>query len=167
MPQRGMVERMKGAAMIDVATFEEVEHDREATMQAAGVVVLVAVASAIGSLGAGAGGIISALLGPLVGWAVWAGVTFFIGTRLFDGTATWGELLRTLGFAQAPGVLKVFAIIPLLGWIVSAVVFLWMLWAGIVAVRQALDFSTGKALMTVGIGWVAMVFLGVFWALLF
>jgi hypothetical protein len=84
---------------------------------------------------------------------VWAGITYAIGTWLFKGTATWGELLRTLGFAQTPGVLVLLAIVPLLGWMVLPIVAIWMLIAGVVAIRQALDVSTGKAVFTALLGW--------------
>ncbi len=40
--RRSIVDRMRGAALLDVATYEEVEHDNEATGQAAVVVVIVA-----------------------------------------------------------------------------------------------------------------------------
>ena len=149
----GFTERMVGAATLDVPIYEEVEHDREATGQAAGVVALVAVASAIGAVGHGGFGIIGGLLSAFVGWFIWAAVTLFIGTRVFAGTADMGEMLRTLGFAQAPGVLKILGIVPILGWLVLPAVGIWMLVCGVVAVRQALDFTTGKAIGTVVLGW--------------
>ncbi len=154
--QRGIVDRMIGAARLDVNTYEEVEADQSATGQAALVVAIVAVASAIGHLGDGGIGIVTGLLSAIVGWVLWAGITYFIGDKVFGGTATWGELLRTLGFAQAPGVLLVLGIIPLLGGLVQAVVGIWMLVAGIIAIRQALDFSTGRAILTAIIGWIPL-----------
>lgn len=144
-----LMERMQGAAMLSIPTYEEVEHDHTATGQAATVVAIAAVAQAIGSLGQGGVGILTVLLGQLASWAVWAGVTYFVGTRLFRGTADWGELLRTLGFAQAPGVFLVLGFVPLLGAVLRAVVALWLIVAGVVAVRQALDVTTGKAIATV------------------
>lgn len=147
--------RMKGAAFLDVDTYEEVEHDSTATAQAAGVVAMVAVARAVGALDGGITAIVGGAVSALVGWLVWAGITYVIGDKIFDGTATWGELLRTLGFAQAPGLLLVLAIIPILGWFVQFGVGLWILVAGVIAVRQALDFGTGKAIGTVVIGWFA------------
>ncbi|MQA89646.1 MAG: hypothetical protein GEU90_05360 [Gemmatimonas sp.] len=152
----GLVDRMKGAAMLDVNTYEAVEHDESATIQAAGVVALVAVAQAIAAIGSGGVGIFGGLIAALLGWVVWAGVTYLIGDKLLGGTATWGELLRTLGFAQAPGVLILLAIIPIFGWLVRAVVAIWILIAGIVAIRQALDFSTGRAIGTAVLGWLAI-----------
>jgi hypothetical protein len=151
-----MIGRMKGAAALNIQTYEEVEADTTATGQAAGVVVLVAVASAIGAAGRGGTGIVTAAAMALAGWLVWAGVTYLIGDKLLKGTATWGELLRTIGFAQTPGLLALFGIIPILGGLVRLVVAVWLLIAGIIAIRQALDFSTGKAVLTAFLGWLAI-----------
>jgi hypothetical protein len=151
-PRRPFVNRAIGAAMLDVTVYEEVEADSNGTMQAAGMVALSAIASAIGSWDNPIGG----LIGALIGWAVWAGVTYIIGTTAFKGTATWGELLRTLGFAQAPGVLYVVGIIPVLGWLAKILIGIWVLVAGIIAIRQALDISTGKAVITAILGWLAL-----------
>ncbi len=153
--KKSFVERMIGAATLDIGTYEEVEHDLDATAQAAYVVAIVAVCAAIGGASHGTGGIIGRPIAALIGWLIWSGVTYVIGTRILDGTATWGEMLRTIGFAHAPGVLYVFAGLPLLGSSVGVLVGLWMLVAGVVAVRQALDFSTGKAIVTVLLGWLA------------
>jgi hypothetical protein len=157
MPDRTIWDRMKSAAMLDIATYEEVEHDEGLTTEAAMVVMLAAVARGIGGFDDGGQGIIVGILGALAGWLVWAGVTYLIGDKLLGGTATWGELLRTLGYAQAPGVLLVLGILPVLGWLAGIVVALWLLVTGIVAIRQALDFTTGKAILTAIIGWVVAV----------
>ena len=157
--QRSIVDRMKGAATLDIATYEEVEADTTATGQAAAVVGIVAVASAIGALRGGGLSIIGGLVAAFVGWLVWSGVTYLIGAKVFGGTATWGELLRTIGFAQSPGVLLVLGLIPILGWLVRFVVWIWLLIAGVIAIRQALDFSTGKAVLTALLGWLCMMVL--------
>lgn len=157
MADRTMWDRMMSAAMLDVATYEEVEHDESLTTEAAMVVIIAAAARGIGGFDDGSGGIIVGILGALLGWLVWAGITYLVGDKLLDGTATWGELLRTLGYAQAPGVLLVLGVVPLLGWIAGLVVSGWLLVTGIVAIRQALDFTTGKAILTAIIGWVIAV----------
>ena len=157
--RRSMSERMIGAALLDVATYEEVEADSTATGQAAGVVAIAAVASAIGSIGAGGPGIFGGLVGALVGWLLWSGLTYLIGDKLMGGTATWGELLRTIGFAQAPGIFLALAIVPILGWLVALAVGIWLLITGIVAIRQALDIGTGKAVLTAVLGWLAVMLL--------
>lgn len=155
---QGLIERMKGAAMLDIQTYEEVEHDQTATGQAALVVFLGAVASGIGASGTGVFEAVFQSGWVLIGWGIWAGITYLVGSRLFEGTADWGELLRTLGFAQAPNVLLLLGIVPFLpGGLIRAVVGIWVLIAGVIAVRQALDFSTGKAIATVGLGWAVVV----------
>lgn len=156
---RTFTQRMMAAARLDSTLYNEVEADTTATGQAAGVVVIVAVCSALGGVGGGGTAIVGGLIASLLGWLLWAAVTYLIGDKLLGGTATWGELLRTLGFAQSAGVLYILAIIPLLGWLIRAVVMVWILVAGIVAIREALDFSTGKAVITAVIGWLALAIL--------
>ena len=150
-----ITDRMKGAALLDNATYEEVEADTTATGQAAVVVVLGAIASGIGMARSGSGGIIAGVIGSLLVWVIYAGMTYLIGDKVLGGTASWGELLRTLGFAQAPRVLAVLGIIPGMQWIVASVVGIWVLITGVVAIRQALDFSTGKAVATALLAWLA------------
>ena len=157
--RHSFLERMIGAAKADAATYTEVEHDSAATGQAAGVVAIAAAASAIGGAPAGAGGMAAAVIAALVGWLLWAGLTYLIGDKLLGGTATWGELLRAVGFAQAAGVLYVLAAVPGLGDTVRVVVGIWVLVCGVVAIREALDFSTGKAILTAVLGWVVAVLL--------
>ncbi len=157
MAERSLLDRMRGAAFLDIATYEEVEHDESLTRQAALVVVIVAIARGIGGLNEGTQGIFVGIVLALLGWLLWAGITYLIGDKLLGGTATWGELLRTLGYAQSPGVLLVIGFVPLFGWLVALIVPFWLLVTGIVAIRQALDFSTGKAVLTAVLGWVVAV----------
>ena len=149
-------QRIIGAATLDVRTYEEIEHDRNATGQAAGVVAIAAAASAIGSLGPAGGSLIGGTITAFVGWAVWAAITLVIGSWLFKGTADLGEMLRTLGFANAPGILYVLGVVPFLGaslgGLIGLIVWPWMLACGVVAIRQALDFGTGKAIATALVG---------------
>jgi hypothetical protein len=153
MAERSLLDRMRGAAFLEIATYEEVEHDESLTSQAALVVVIVAIARGIGGFNEGTQGIFVGILAALLGWLLWAGVTYLIGDKLLGGTATWGELLRTLGYAQSPGVFLVIGFVPFLGWLIGLIVAVWLLVAGIVAIRQALDFSTGKAILTAVLGW--------------
>ena len=156
-PRHRWTIRMKGAALLHIDTYEEVEADHTATGQAAGVVALVAIAQAIGSAGEGSFGIFAGVISALLGWLLWAGITYLIGAKLFGGTATWGELLRTIGFAQTPGVLYVLGLIPVLGGIIRFGVAIWVLIAGIIAIRQALDINTGKAILTAVLGWLVII----------
>lgn len=155
-PRRSLVERAQAAAMLDASAYEEVEADTTATSQAAAIVAIVAVAQGIAAFESGVAGMIGSVIGALLAWVLWSVVTYFIGVTLFKGTATVGELMRTLGFAQTPGVLYILAIIPVLGWFIRLPVAIWILIAGIVAIRQALDISTGKAVVTAIIGWLTL-----------
>lgn len=157
--RRTMTQRMKGAALLEIPIYEEVEADTGATGQAAGVVSLAAVCAAIGGALGGPGGLLVGLISVLLGWVIWSGVTYFIGTRLFGGTATWGELMRTIGFAWAPGVLYIIGFVPVLGGFVRVAVSIWILIAGVIAIRQALDFGTGRALLTAVVGFIPYIFL--------
>ncbi len=151
--RHSLVDRAIGAAMLSVPIYEEVEADTEATVQAAIIVGAVAVCSALGHWRFGPVGIVGTILSKYMGWAVWSAVTYYVGTWL-GGKATWGEMLRTIGFAQTPGVLLVAGIVPILGWPVMVVSVVWMLVAGFIAIRQALDFDNqnGKTLVTVVLG---------------
>lgn len=144
-----LVPRMMGAAFLNIDTYEEVEHDGEATTQAATVVMLVAACQAVGASGGGLVAAAGAAIVAFVAWLLWAGITYLVGEKIFQGEATWGELLRTLGFAQAPGVLYLLGVLPFLGWIPSLIVPLWIMVTGFVAIRQALDIGNGKTFLTV------------------
>lgn len=155
-----LTDRMIGAAKLDVKTYEDVEHDESAMGQAMAVVALSAVAAAIGSAGLGGmRGIIGALFAALIGWFVWAGIIYLVGTQALPDPQTkadLGQVLRTVGFAASPGVLSIFAIVPVLGWLVRLAVFVWQIAATIVAVRQALDYtSTAKAAVVCILGVIA------------
>ena len=154
------VMRLIGALALDPVTYEEVEADRSATGQALLVVVLSSVGAGIGARGLGSGSIqsmvfISAL--SLIGWMAWALLTYQIGVKLMPEPETRsdvGELLRTIGFSAAPGMLRIFGIVPGAAIPAFAVTAVWMLIAMIVGVRQALDFkSTARAVAVCGLGW--------------
>lgn len=150
---------MIGAAKLDVDTFEEVEADSSATKQAMLVVVIVAVATGIGLVATGGlPGVILGIVVGLGGWAAWAWITYFIGTRLLptaDTHADWGQLARTLGFAQSPGVFKVVGFVPGVGLVIFALAAIWQLVAMIIAIRQALDYiSTWRAIGVALIGFI-------------
>jgi Yip1-like protein len=154
------VMRLIGALAIDPVTYEEVESDRNATWQALLVVVMSSAAAGIGAFGWGNGSVrgvlfISAL--ALLAWATWALVTFEIGTRLMPESGTRadvGQLMRTIGFSAAPGILRIFGIVPGATLPAFAITAVWMLVAMVVAVRQALDYeSTARAVAVCALGW--------------
>ena len=159
-----MLRRMLGAATFNVHVYEEVEADRSATPQAFLVVVLVSLASGIGYLSTGGiSGLIGGLIIGVVGWGFWAFITYIIGTTLLrtpETEANWGQLLRTLGFAQSPGILRVFGFIPVIGPVIFFAASVWQILTMVVAVRQALDYrSTWRAVGVVLIGFIPYVVL--------
>ena len=157
----GFKDRILGAAKLDADLYEEVEADKSAMGQAMGVVVLSSIAAGIGAIGMGVtrpGGILMGIIASLVGWYIWAFLTYFIGTKLLPEPQTHadlGELLRTIGFSSSPGLIRILGIIPGLGELVFLVASIWMLVAMVIAVRQALDYkSTWRAVGVCAIGWV-------------
>ena len=158
-------ERIIRAAKLDVNLYEEVEADKAAMGQAMGVVVLSSLAAGIGSISMGVINLIVITIVALVGWYIWAYLTYFIGTKLLpeaQTTADHGELLRTIGFSSSPGLIRILGIIPGLTNLVFTVAGIWMLIAMVIAVRQALDYtSTLRAVGVCLIGWIIqIIFLG-------
>jgi len=165
-------DRMMRAAKLDANLYEEVEADQSAMGQAITVVVIASVAAGIGQIGhTGVSGIIGGTIAALIGWFIWALVTYLVGTKMLpeaQTSADLGELLRTIGFASSPGIIRVLGIIPGLYWLTALVGGVWMLVAMVIAVRQALDYNgTGRAIAVCVIGWllqtlVMIILLGIF-----
>ena len=156
------IDRMVRAAKLDTSLYEEVEADTGATLEAMAVVVLAGLAAGVGTLTqGGVQGLLWGTATALISWLVWAYLTYFIGTRLLpepQTSADAGELLRTIGFSSAPGVIRVLGLIPGISPLVFLVAGVWMLVAMVIAVRQALDYtSTWRAVGVCVIGWLIQV----------
>ncbi|MBI2870863.1 MAG: YIP1 family protein [Candidatus Omnitrophica bacterium] len=153
---------MLRAARLDVQLYEEVEQDTSAMGQAMLAVLISSAAAGIGMFSTlGVVGILTSAVGALIGWFVWAFLTYFVGTRFLatpQTKANFSEMLRTLGFASSPGVIRVLGVIPPLRVLVGLAATIWMIVSMVVAVRQTLDYtSTGRAVAVVVIGWLIMV----------
>jgi len=150
------INRIIRACKLDVSLYEEVEADKSATLQAALVVVLSSLAAGVGALSMGASNFLMAPILSLISWYVWAYLIYIIGTKLFpeaNTKADHGELLRTIGFSSAPGLIRIFGFTPDLMTITFLGAGIWMLVAMVIAVRQALDYeSTWRAIGVVIIG---------------
>ncbi|MFZ0389722.1 MAG: YIP1 family protein [Calditrichia bacterium] len=151
--------RILRAIKLDSQLYEEVEADTSALGQAVGVIVLAALASGIASMSRGVPvSIFGQTIAELIGWFTWSFLIFLIGTKWLPEPQTrsdYPELLRTIGFASAPGILAIVGIIPGLFLISQIVTGIWMLIATIIAVRQALDYQgTGRAIIVCLIGWI-------------
>lgn len=165
------VRRMLGAARLDPATYEEVEADTSATPQALLVVFLASLASGVATWRVeGLEGLILGFIGAIVGWFVWAALTFLVGTKVLPEPQTesdMGELLRTIGFAASPGILMVLGVVRSLSFVVRPLISVWLLMAFVVAVRQALDYkSTARAIVVCTIGFVVYLILSWLFVLL-
>ena len=158
-----MISRMLRASMLDAHVYEEVESDSNAIVQAVLIVVVVAVARGVATLSVTDNilGIGFGIIAGLLSWAVWAFITYMVGTKLLktgDTESSWGELARVTGFAQSPGILFLIAVVPVVGTWILPVVSLWQLAAMVVGIRQALDYtSTFRAIGVVLIGFVAVI----------
>ena len=156
-----LIQRMIRAAKLDTNLYEEVEADPKAMRQAMLIVVISSIAAGIGSVSVS--GMIMTSISALISWYIWAYLTYFIGTRLLPEPQTHadhGQLLRTLGFAASPGLVQAGGMIPGLGPLMITIGSIWMLVATVIAVRQALDYSsTGRAIGVCIIGWLAQMFI--------
>ena len=156
------VKRIIRACKLDVSLYEEVEADKSATLQAALVVVLSSIAAGIGAISLGASNFLLAPLLSLVSWYIWAYLIYFIGAKLFPESNTQadhGQLLRTIGFSSAPGLIRIFGFTPELMSITFIGSGIWMMVAMVIAVRQALDYeSTWRAIGVVVIGFLVQAF---------
>ena len=150
------VNRIIRACKLDISLYEEVEADKSATVQAAIVVILSSLAAGIGAISLGASNFLMAPLLSLVSWYIWAYLIYLIGAKLFpepNTEADHGQLLRTIGFSSAPGLIRIFGFTPELMSITFIGSGIWMLIAMVIAVRQALDYeSTWRAIGVVIIG---------------
>jgi hypothetical protein len=154
-----LVDRMIRASKLDVNLYEEVEADKSAMGQAVAVVIISSIAAGIGSIGLfGIRGLIFGTIGALIGWVIWAFLAYIIGTKLLPEPQTksdMSEMMRTIGFAASPGVIRILAFIPFIGPILSFIAGIWMLVAMVIAVRQALDYkSTWRAIGVCIIGFI-------------
>ena len=160
-----MLARMLGAARLDVDTYEDVEKDKGATIQALIVVILVAISAGVGGLLSDEGDLVRGLafgaIRGVLSWAVWALVAWIVGTTLLktqETEADWGQLARGTGFAQTPGLLNVFLFVPTVGGLIVFLAFLWQLVCMVIAVRQSLDYtSTLRAIFVILIAFIPVI----------
>lgn len=161
------IRRVLGALSLDVPTFEDVEADRGALPQALLVVVLAGVGAGIGIAGiddAAPRTIALVAAGSVTAWIAWAVVVHQVGAHLLaePGTqADLGQVLRTLGFAAAPGMFRAFEVFGATRWLFFPLTAIWMVAAMTVAIRQAFDYSSlGRAVAVSLLGWTVLVTVG-------
>lgn len=153
------VDRVIGAIRLDPATYEEVEHDTDATWQAALVVAVAAVFSGVGSSRGDTRGLLGGVVAAVIFWAIFALFAYVVGVYLLKGpqtSATFGEVLRALGFSYAPSLIAILGLVPGIGFLFTFIAAIWSLIASVIALRQALEVSTGRAVAVVVVAFLAM-----------
>ncbi|MFA9407854.1 MAG: YIP1 family protein [Candidatus Dadabacteria bacterium] len=157
------ISRLIRALLLDINLYEEVEHDKSSIWQSMVVVLLASLAAGLytHNLGGIKGLIVGTVL-AFAGWIVMSFLIYLVGTKLFPGTDTKtniGEILRVLGFAGAPGIFLLVALLPVINnfaWVVILIIWVWRLVAMIIAIKQALDFkNTWSAIWVCVIGLIA------------
>lgn len=152
-----LADRLVGSATLRARSYEEVETDNHANWQAIGIVILSSLGAAFGSGVTRPGDIAALLVFALATWVIWVLLTLLIGTKLLPGNQTradFGQIFRTTGFSATPGILRGLGILPNIGWFIFVGATVWMLFTFVVAIRQALDYtSTGRALAVCTLGW--------------
>jgi len=160
---QGILDRAMRVIRLDLPAYREIELDKKATIEAAIVVGIVALAAAIGGL-SGDNWFLNAivgLIGTFLSWVIFAAMTFFFGRSVFGVSASEVSvegLMRTQGYAHAPGILGVLGFIPALGWIAVLAGAIWSLVTAIIAIRESLNIGTGKAIL---VGFVAAIAAGI------
>jgi hypothetical protein len=156
-----MFRRMAGAARLDAATYEEVEADKSATVQAVAIAVVSSLAIVIGDYHQGDGNVLLRMAGGLAGWLSWLFFVWLVGVKLVPEPETrsdLGELIRTTGFGLTPGLFRILGLLPVVGWLLVIAAWLWTLAASVIAVRQALDYkSLGRAIFVCVVGFAVQV----------
>jgi hypothetical protein len=158
-PTPSLVDRMIGVSTLKQPFFADIRRDTDATGQALIVVALAAIAAGIGAAGQQEPGIIWQVIKAIGGWVIFSVVAFFIGSMFNRGgeRISLGQVLRLMGFAQAPKIIGALAIIPLIGWIAGLAAAIWFLIVAIVALREAFHVPTGTA-AAIGVLSLAVVF---------
>ncbi len=155
-------QRIIRAIKIDIELYEEVEADKNATLQAGLVVILSSLAAGVGAVHLGASNLLLAPILSLLSWYIWAYIIYIVGAKLIPDTETkssHGELLRTIGFSSAPGIIRIFGVTPELMTVTYVGSAFWMLACMVVAVKSALDYkSMWKALGVVILAWLIQAF---------
>jgi hypothetical protein len=158
-----LTSRVLGSATLRAQSYEDVEADHNANWQALDIVLLSSLGAAFGMGLKSPGDVAIFLIVFVATWISWVLLTLLIGTNLLPGNQTkadFGQVFRTTGFSSAPGVFRVFAFLPVVGWYIFGAVTIWMLFSFVVAIRQALDYpNTGRAFLVCLLGWLIQIVL--------
>lgn len=151
-----IVERAIGVSRFARKYYHDVAADPRATAEAAIVVVVVAIATGLGGLGAGVGGFMAGVLWAVIRWLLFTAAAWFLAREVFktrpDGDVT--ALARVVGYAQAPGIIAIVGFIPLLGWSLSLVGNIWLVLSVVMALRYVLMLDFKQSFLTAIGAWI-------------
>ena len=162
------MDRIIGAFTFRKEVYSDVEHDTSFTTTAWLIVIVVAFLNQLGSFAKVdiLGWLVGAVVGTIftvIGFAVAAAIISWVGKAVFHAEVSFDEMVRTLGLAyvwNVIGVLGILGLIPALACILSPVIFI----AGIlglvawfIAAKEALDLEWLQTIITVFLGWIALV----------
>ncbi len=167
-----MIDRIMRAIRLDATLYRQVADDEQYSNEAYIIVLIVSLLGAFGAaIGAALGDgrplvifFTSLFSTILLGWLLWAVIAYFVGTAL-EGKSSVMEMARTLGYASAPQLLGVFAFIPCIGPLVAFVGVLLSLAAGVIAIRESMEFDTTKAVVTAVLGFIVFIIARIFIAI--
>ncbi|MDA8086861.1 MAG: YIP1 family protein [Nitrospiraceae bacterium] len=155
---RYFIRRMLLAVRLETKLYDEIKADRDAMGQAIAVVALSSIAAGVGSIPRGGpAGIVVSTASAFLSWFIWSLLVYVIGAKILPEPRTSPDLpalLRTAGFAAAPGIIRALGVIPHMTGLVFLVAAVWMTAAMVIAVRQALDYTSAWRAAAVSIlGW--------------
>jgi hypothetical protein len=165
-----MIDRIMRVIKLDFSVFKEIEGDPNATSEAAIVVVVATLFSALGSAVRSQhffASFLSSLVSGVIGWVVWSAVTYFVGKSMFSGKGSLEGMLRLIGYSQAPQILGILNVIPCVGWIGALAGGILSLIMGVMAVREGLDLDTGQAIIVIIVGAIGWAIVSAIIALIF
>ena len=161
---------MLKVSRLSSSAYVELRNDETATGQAVAALFLACLGYALGfttlkilvlgelpwALDSLLVGTLSQLLLSMLAALVWAFMLFIVGTKLFKGKAKFWQLARPLFFSATPGILFVLIAIPI--YLVYATVFVgvfvWVILAGVLALKNSMEFDYNRTLLTYIVGFV-------------
>ena len=168
-PDRPLLSIVLFAALLEPSAFERLRQSKSSVLYALGTVLLAGLSFGAGAL-VYANRTLSevdrpptlfpvAILAVLLAWVLWTFVSYFIGSKLMGGKATYRQLLHALGVCFAPGIVTAAVAIPYAGAIAFSFANFWVLSAGIVAVKETQQVGLRRILVPTILGWLPLPFL--------
>lgn len=135
--------RITKVLALEAGVFSDIASDPRSMRQALAIVLIGAVAAAVGTLDdSGLATFIPTVLVTLFGWAVWSWLIYVAGMRFPDKiykqntTPEMRSVFKVIGFAQAPALLRAAGVISSLGPMIAILSLIWIIVAMSVGTNQ-------------------------------